>query len=229
MAPALGGIVEPDSISATESLDGDEGEQAGAPWMRALQELYGGRGEDEAMPLAIPYGAFALPHEEAPSLPAWMLNELGPSSEAQRPATTERVGTMSTMSMPTPSVPISGSSQGAGQYSRSTPSYSSGSSWSESSSFDSSYGDSSAGEADAWAGVIADAVSDAGVAAPALALAGEERGGGGGGGESQSSNEGQKAEEGEKPAGGADVDELAEAVYMILRRRLAVERERDFA
>jgi hypothetical protein len=68
--------------------------------------------------------------------------------------------------------------------------------------------------------VIADAVSDVGAAAPALALASNE---------SQSSNEGQKPEEGEKPAEGADVDELAEAVYVILRRRLAIERERDFA
>ena len=76
------------------------------------------------------------------------------------------------------------------------------------------------------ADVIADAVSDTGTAVPALALAGEERAGGD---EASSSNQSQQSQGSEQAPEGPDVDELAESVYLLLKRRFVIERERDFA
>jgi hypothetical protein len=222
MAPSIGNIIEPEIAPAAEETFIEDEPRDEAPWMRAIRELYGSQ-EDKTMPLAIPYGAFALPREEGPALPAWMQEALGDTGAPSRSA----AASYTPISMPTPSIPLAGYSQSGSSYiSSSTPAYSSGSSWGDSTVSTGSYDDGSSAETDAWAGVIADAVSDVGATSPALALAGEE---GGGGGESQSSNQNQQAEEGDKPGGGADVDELAESVYAILRRRLTIERERNFA
>ncbi len=78
----------------------------------------------------------------------------------------------------------------------------------------------SSGEAAAWAGVVSSAVEGGsrGAGSPALALAGEER-----------SGVAAAPAEGEAPqAQQPDMDQLADQVYSIIRRRLVVERERHW-
>ena len=227
MAPSMGGRVETE-LETTEGSVQPVQDDKETPWMNTLRELYGSSGEDQDMPLAIPYGAFALPREEAGPVANWMQETLDQVSGDQASASS-----LARLTMPLPSIPATGypqSSRSSVSIWSAPPSWEGGlsagvgSDFSTESygsdSFDSSYGDGTDAETDAWAGIIADAASDVGAATPALALAGEER---------STSNETQQAEESDKPPAGPDLDDLAESVYVILRRRLAVERERDFA
>jgi hypothetical protein len=77
------------------------------------------------------------------------------------------------------------------------------------------------GEAGAWANVVSSAVSGPqSSAAPALALAGEER--------PAPQEHGAEGGEHEAEGGSPDLDELAETIYSIIKMKLIVERERSW-
>ncbi len=79
-------------------------------------------------------------------------------------------------------------------------------------------------EAGAWADVVSSAVSSVPQGgSPSLALAGEERSPTGGQNGSQDQQE--QMEEADNP--NPDIDELAQSVYAIIRRKLTIERERS--
>jgi hypothetical protein len=234
MSPALAAIGEQSNI-----VDADGSPQSfGAgetPWMESLQTLYGGSSSSD-LPLAIPYGAFALPQSDSSHRDAWLADLVMP----QAPEAAEGESLFESLAMPIPSIPARSGRTASYSSSFNSPTYTQPTTTTfESSSraeapapiyftdpnYNSGFSDGDDSETGAWADVIADAALDAGVATPALALAGEERGGGG----SSTSQEDQRSEDAQNDAPSVEIDDLAESVYVILRRRLAIERERDFA
>jgi hypothetical protein len=233
MAPRLASLGEPQNI-----IDSDAPYHVGSvgetPWMETLRTLYGEPDRSD-LPLAIPYGAFALPQAETAPRDSWLADFVSPDT-AEDAAPTG----FASIAMPVPSVPTRPSRAGSSYsglssqpaFTPAAPALESASrsedpapAYFTSPSYNSSYADADGGETGAWADVIADAALDTGVAAPALALAGEERGGG----SASTSQDDQRSEDAQSEAPAADLDDLAESVYVILRRRLAIERERDFA
>ncbi len=234
MSPTAESYVQSDATSSEQSQAQPQYEQAAeppqqAPWMEALQALYGQK-TDENMPLAIPYGAFALPSESRTSPVAWqapLYGQTGIESSQGRPASQG----FSSLPMPTPSVPTAQSGSDFQSFSQ-PQSYSGNSSWSTESASDSgSYSswsadnssDADSSDAGAWADVVASAVSGASDGGPALALAAEERGSSA----PQAPAEPSNTQDGGKGAS-ADLDELAESVLDIIRNRIVIERERNF-
>jgi hypothetical protein len=216
-----------DSFAQSEAGSGDQSQPTQdeqPPWMAALQSLYGQQSNDD-MPLAVPYGAFAVPSESAST---WQAPGFGQSPLISSPARAASDG-FSPMAMPTPSVPYFGSDSSAQPSSFVTttaPSWSTdsmGSSGFSSWSTDSySEGDSEAG---AWADVVASAVSSDSGSSPALALAAEERSSSSS--SSSSASQPENTQDGGHGAG-PELDELAESVLDIIRHKLLVERERNF-
>jgi hypothetical protein len=226
MSPTADGFAQSEAGSGDQSLPTQD-EQP--PWMSALQSLYGQQSNDD-MPLAVPYGAFAVPSESAST---WQAPGFGQSHSISSPARAASDG-FSPMAMPTPSVPYFGSDSSAQSFAQpssfvtsTAPSWSTDSmgpsgfsSWSTDSY---SEGDSEAG---AWADVVASAVSSDSGSSPALALAAEER-------SSSSSSSSSSASQPENTqdgghGAGPELDELAESVLDIIRHKLLVERERNF-
>jgi hypothetical protein len=187
----------------------------------ALEALYGSEA-DNGMPLAIPFGAFAAAPPNDSTIHNWLVENFAQSEASEVPSR------FATLAMPTPSIPVgSGTSQGAVQ--RTPASSGSTASWSIPDASRVEYRSGSAfaaddAETEDWADLIADAVSDD-RASPALALAGEETGGG----SESSSGEPDQSQDAGETAAGPELDDLAESVFEILRRRLVLERERDFA
>ncbi|HKP52220.1 MAG TPA: hypothetical protein VJ183_06165 [Chloroflexia bacterium] len=215
-----------DSFAQSEAGSGEQSQpiaEEQPPWMATLQALYGQQQSNDAMPLAVPYGAFAVPSE---STSAWQAPGFGQSPLISSPARATSDG-FSPMAMPTPSVPYFGSDSNTQSSSFATataPSWSTNSlgssdfsSWGTDSNSD---GDSDAG---AWADLVTSAVSSDSGSSPALALAGEERNS-----SSASSSTEQPENSQEGGSAGPDLDELAESVLDIIRYKLLIERERNF-
>ena len=234
MSPMADSYVQSDGGQGEQPQLQQQGQQnEQAPWMSALQALYGQPQSNSEMPLAIPYGAFALPTESAGSTASWQ----GPSFAQQAGAASQMRPTsdgFSSLPMPTPSTPYFGSN-GAGQSFTQSSSFvtSAAPSWSADSGGSSGFsswstdgysdGDSEAG---AWADVVASAVSGASEGSPALSLAGEERGSSSS--SSSSSQEPTNTQDGAGKSAGPELEELAESVLDIIRHRLLIERERNF-
>jgi hypothetical protein len=207
-----------DAESAGEA-DAEVADPAQA-WMAALDRMYGAPAAgSETMPLAVPYGGFVVPAAEAsgvlPQAVAWVADTIGFQSAPPAATPARRVWERPVAGPPAPMSWAGG--QGPG-FVPSLPG-SAAPAW---------IGDTGSAEYDseaaAWADVVAAAVeSDYGAGVPALALAGEEQGVPA----VQDAASGADHEAAGDAAG--DLDELANSVYEIIRRRLEVERERDWA
>ena len=203
MAPSLGGQYD----DASDTAEAQEAE-----WSQALREIYGEPGL-AGMPLAHPYGSFAIPQNvQAASTGSVQLSESlgGGEFTYEIPARTSSMYLPSSYSAGTAPEPEPYSPDG------SIMDYS----WGE-------YGSAGAdeaspgGEAGAWANVVSSAVSGPQPsAAPALALAGEER--------PAPQEHGAEGGEHEAEGGSPDLDELAETIYSIIKMKLIVERERSW-
>jgi|GEM_PF-6842614 len=198
-------------------------------YAQLLQQIYGGPQLDSQMPLAIPYGAFALPTGTSSSHMdlSYLLGGDGHGYQANY-AGGGRVSQPSQLPMPIPSVPSFQQNQPVEYV---NPLYRGGDSapvaeitshsWGVAGDND-SYSDSSdGGEATAWANVVSSAVSGSSSNGPSLSLAGQER-------QFTDANEEHHDPHAHKTGDEQDLDELAETVYTLLRRRLSIERERSF-
>lgn len=215
-----------DSFAQSEGGSGEESQpqqQEQPPWMAALQSLYGQQKGNDDMPLAVPYGAFAVPSD---STSTWQAPGFGQSLPTSPPARAASDG-FSPMAMPTPSIPYFGSGSSTQSSSFATGAAPSWGTNSVGSSDFSSWGTDSYSEGDseagAWADVVTSAVSSDSGSSPALALAGEERSSSS---DSASTDEPENSHEG--GSSGPDLDELAESVLDIIRHKLLIERERSF-
>ncbi|HEX6608877.1 MAG TPA: hypothetical protein VF276_18400, partial [Chloroflexia bacterium] len=202
-----------DAESAGDA-DAEVGDAAQA-WIAALDRMYGAPAAgSETMPLAVPYGGFVVPAAGAsgvlPQDLAWVAETIGLESAPPSATPARRVWERPVAGAPAP--PSWAGGQGPG-FVPPAPGW---------------IGDTGSAEYDseaaAWADVVAAAVeSDYGAGVPALALAGEEQGVPA----VQDAPSGADHEAAGDAAG--DLDELANSVYEIIRRRLEVERERDWA
>jgi hypothetical protein len=228
--PALGNrpFAPADSAPAPASyFDAESGAEADAgvtdpaqAWIAALDHLYGAPAAgSETMPLAVPYGGFVVPAAGAsgvlPQDMVWVAETIGFASAPPAATPARQVWERPAAGPPSP-VNWAGA-QGPGAM-PALPA-SAAPAW---------IGDTGSDEYDseavAWADVVAAAVdSDFGAGMPALALAGEEQG--------VPAVQQPAPGESQEAAGDAagDLDELANSVYEIIRRRLEVERERDWA
>jgi hypothetical protein len=203
----------------------DGGDEA-SNYAQLLRQLYGQPQLDSQMPLAIPYGAFALPASSSSSyVSALSLSALEGQGYQVNYGGGAQPGGPSHLSMPIPSIPRFQQSEPVEYV---TPFYKGDSepvaevishSWGTASESS----DSDSGEAAAWANVVSSAVSGASSAsgAPALSLAGQER-------SFVDPNEAHHDPHGHKSDDPQELDDLADTVYTLIRRRLAIERERSF-
>jgi hypothetical protein len=224
MSQSLGDFLLADG--AEGSAAAVEGGGDSSYYAQLLQQIYGGPQLDSQMPLAIPYGAFALPANTSSSQMD-LSNLLGGDGQGYQVnyAGGGRVSQPSQLPMPIPSVPSFQQNQPVEYV---NPLYRGGDSapvaeitshsWGVAGDSD-SYSDG--GEASAWANVVSFAVSGSSSSGPSLSLAGEER-------QFTDANEEHHDPHAHKKGDEQDLDELAETVYTLLRRRLSIERERSF-
>jgi hypothetical protein len=197
-------------------MTGTNGEQDDlAHAMEALNTFYGRETRQATMPLAVPFGAFAAAPEAAGAQadspgsaeqPAWQraLIEAYPELSSLEDMVAPGVAVPATPSPIHAQRPVT---LAAPPEAWDSPT---------------AQQDDSSSEVAAWADVVAQAVSGpAATSAPVLALAGNER-------PAPLPESSAPTSHDEQKATGVDLDDLAESVYTIIRRKLAVERERSW-
>ncbi len=202
---------------APEEAVGEGGEVE--DYIEALNRLYGPQEGSTMLPLAVPYAGFAVPGERASyfgsetpddgemdSIPDNGMVEAGEAysttSGYTYPLSTEIEWERAPARVDSP-----GESVG----------WLTDYSWGEAAE-----SPAAAAEAGMWADVIAASVGGAAVSSAssvALALAGEER---------SAPDSGEERPPNEERSFGPDMEELADTIYSLIQRRLAIERERNF-
>jgi hypothetical protein len=220
MSPSLGASAE--WTGASEDTFDGRGDSEIVNYIQALQQVYGREARNPSLPLAYPYGVFVTPSDwqsqanmEQVQGQDWAREYVpeevpfdGNADEAPGYTGTYEIPYAPDISYDGPVGAITGMSWGvAGR------------------SGDGGYAGADVGEASAWASVVTSAVSGPSTSSgtPALALSGEERqvAQGQGGDEAREGQYDERVEE-------VHLDELADSVYTLIRRKLEVEKERNW-